>query len=86
MRDLATTTQRSLSNIYKGIIVTAPSAVRSALTFPLVYQKLQYIRRSRFPNNPGSPAEAAEVMSSHNPYSDFRILMLINLFGRVLHL
>ena len=71
MRDLATTTQRALSNIYKAVIVHAPVGVKASLTFPVVYQKLQYIRHSRFPNNPGSPAETCQVMRGENPYSEY---------------
>jgi hypothetical protein len=71
MRDLATNTQRSLSDIYKAVIITAPASVKCTLTFPIVYQKLHHIRAARFPNNPASPAETCEVMLGDNPYSDY---------------
>lgn len=71
MRDLATSTQRSLISIYKAIIITAPAAVKASMTFPVVYQKLQHMRRARFPNNPNCPADTLEVMSGDNPFSEY---------------
>jgi hypothetical protein len=70
MRDMASTTQLPLREIYNNVIQSSNEGVKAALTFRKCEQILQSARRSRYNTNPKSPNEAVLNMLQPNPFSN----------------